>query len=72
MIILNVIDEAFRLKDYGVISSDFSKNDLIFFDILESISPQPDERVRNAALVLMAKYFESCDIFEDPQTQLDN
>jgi hypothetical protein len=40
--------------------------DLVFLDLLCSIAPDATHAVRNAALVLMAYFFESCDIFEDP------
>lgn len=46
--------------------------DLRFAYILEKISPQtnnpPIDRIRrDAALIIMAKYFETCDIFEEPR-----
>ena len=43
--------------------------DLIFFGVLEAIVPSglPGSRaLQDAALVVMAHYFEACDIFEDP------
>ncbi|MFA7708345.1 MAG: ABC-three component system protein [Candidatus Pacearchaeota archaeon] len=39
--------------------------DLIFFDILKKVMPKEDKYVQDAALVLMAYYFEACDIFEE-------
>jgi hypothetical protein len=43
--------------------------DRVFFAVLHAITP-PSERMRksvqDAALVVMAYYFEACDIFEDP------
>jgi hypothetical protein len=44
-----------------------NKNDLVFFDILDAIAPDQTQAVRNASLVVMAYFFESCDIFEDPK-----
>jgi hypothetical protein len=41
-------------------------NDLVFFDILESCTPKGSEFAQDSALVLMAYFFESCDIFDDP------
>lgn len=46
--------------------TDLSLNDLVFFDILDSITPGQSKRTQDAAIVLMAYFFESCDIFEDP------
>jgi len=48
--------------------------DLVFFDLLQRIIPESDgtashaQRVaaQEAAIVVMAFYFEACDIFEDP------
>lgn len=44
-----------------------SREDLIFTHILETSSPKNTIPVREAVLVLMAYFFESCDIFEDPR-----
>jgi len=43
-------------------------NDVIFFDILQqACGTKPENReIQNAVLVLMAYYFEHCDIFEEP------
>lgn len=48
-------------------------SDLVFFDLLGTITPplrdatnQQKSSVQEAALVVMAYYFEACDIFEDP------
>ena len=46
-----------------------SRADLIFFAILGAITPTSSSlksAVQNAALVVMAYYFEACDIFEGP------
>lgn len=55
-----------KTKDFGNISADISRGDLVFFDILASLVPNSSCSVEDAAIVLMTKYFESCDIFEDP------
>ncbi len=39
--------------------------DLIFFDILKKATPKKDKFIQDAVLVLMAYYFEACDIFEE-------
>jgi hypothetical protein len=43
-----------------------------FLEILARITPQTENRrkrkeLQEAALAIMAVFFESCDIFEDPQ-----
>lgn len=43
------------------------KNILTFFYILNKAMPQAEKRIQDAVLVLMAYYFESCDIFEEPK-----
>lgn len=53
-------------KDYGKVPADVSRGDLIFFEILKSITPDTSRSIENASIILMTKYFESCDIFEDP------
>jgi hypothetical protein len=45
-----------------------SQSDLVFLDILKSIAPNHNLPIWNAALVVMAYFFESCDIFEDPNS----
>lgn len=40
--------------------------DIIFFNILETISDSGNATAQDAALVLMAFFFEACDIFEKP------
>jgi hypothetical protein len=42
------------------------KADEVFFHILAEIVPDSQRQVKNEALILMAYYFEHCDIFEEP------
>lgn len=44
------------------------KENVVFVEILKRASPVQDSRVQHAALVLMAYFFEVCDIFEVPPT----
>ena len=53
-------------NEYSEASDDVSVGDLRFFYILNKISHSDNKNVQDAALVIMAYYFESCDIFEDP------
>lgn len=42
--------------------------DILFFDILKKATPKKDDKfVQDAVLVLMAYFFEACDIFEEPK-----
>jgi hypothetical protein len=43
------------------------KNDFVFFHILEKASPNKTKAIKDAVIVLMAYYFECCDIFEEPK-----
>jgi hypothetical protein len=47
-----------------------NSGDLIFFALLAAITPQPTAKSsQDAAMVLLAYFFESCDIYEDPAIQ---
>jgi len=65
----DTLNEMYRnalTKDWIENSVEVSRSDLVFFDILRSATPNDAEATQNAALVVMAYFFESCDIFEDP------
>ncbi len=43
------------------------QGDLIFFALLDRLSPRPlTKHTQDAAIVLMSYFFETCDIYEDP------
>ena len=44
--------------------------DLVFMKILDDIYPNGNVSIRNAIMILMAYYFESCDIFEKPEREV--
>ncbi len=47
---------------------DFDTNgDNIFWEIINQCSPKQEAPYQNAVIVIMSKYFESCDIFEEPR-----
>lgn len=53
-------------------SKQSSRSDLMFFDILNEMlptrtHPAQDAALQDAALVVMAYFFETCDVFEDPK-----
>lgn len=41
--------------------------DLIFWEIVKSGAPRQDQVCRDAIIIIMAKFFESCDIFKEPK-----
>ena len=45
-------------------------SDLVFMKVLDDIYPNGSVSIRSAILVLMAYYFESCDIFEKPEEEV--
>lgn len=42
------------------------KGDNIFWEIINTCSPKKENRYQMPVLTIMSKYFESCDIFEEP------
>jgi hypothetical protein len=44
-----------------------NKTNIIFTNLFNKISPRDNQSVKMAVLILMAYYFEACDIFEEPQ-----
>ena len=48
------------------VAGDVAPADLVFFSLLDRITPRNTRSVQDAALVLLAYFFESCDVFEDP------
>jgi len=70
----DTLNEMYRnalMKDWAENSAEVNRSDLVFFDILRSATPNDTEATQNAALVVMAYFFESCDIFEDPDHDED-
>jgi hypothetical protein len=66
----NTLNELYINKaklDFGTLSLTKNKSDQVFFEILKSTTPAQTEPAQNSALVLMAYFFESCDIFEEPR-----
>jgi hypothetical protein len=61
-----VFSEFYLIAKDSVPESIESKSDIIFEKIWDKASPRNTIPFRNAALVLMSHYFESCDIFEEP------
>ena len=47
-------------KDFNI------TGDNIFWELINRCSPKAEQAYQNAVVTIMAKYFESCDIFEEP------
>jgi len=65
--LLNQMYQQAITKYSGVAGREVNKSDLVFFDLLASIVPVETQAAQDASIVLMAFFFESCDIFEDPK-----
>lgn len=46
----------------------FNGDDL-FWSIVERLSPRDEQAYQTTVIIIMAKYFETCDIFEDPSLE---
>ena len=49
-------------------ASESGVGDRVFFRMLSDIAPKANKQVQDAAIVLIAYFFEKCDVFEDPTT----
>ena len=56
-----------RLREIYLTEKVNLHGDELFWKIVDMICPEQFYDHRNAAIVVMAKYFEACDIFEEPQ-----
>lgn len=61
------LKEIFK-KLYKDSSEILPSSDNIFFDILEKANPADNRQTQSCVLVLMAYFFEACDIFESPES----
>lgn len=63
--------DALRDKVNEVYSEEkelFDGDDL-FWSIVERLSPRDEQAYQTTVIIIMAKYFETCDIFEDPSQE---
>ncbi|CAC9510871.1 putative cytoplasmic protein [uncultured Gammaproteobacteria bacterium] len=51
---------------YIDLKSDYS-DDVLFWEIINKISPQQKPPFQTTVIILLAKYFETCDIFKEPE-----
>lgn len=65
----NFLADSLRDKMNNIYSQEKDKNngDNLFWAILNIVSPKEEQMYQTTAIVVMAKYFETCDIFEEPQ-----
>lgn len=60
---LTGVYQASKAKDWsGVVTND--PGDLIFWDMVKTCAPKNEAHVESAIITIIAKYFESCDVFE--------
>ncbi len=57
---------AARAADIDGNARNFPSGDRVFFRLLSQLTPQAERQVQDAAIVLIAYFFEKCDVFEDP------
>ena len=43
--------------------------DELFWTIVDRLSPRDEQIYQTTVIIIMAKYFETCDIFEDPSLE---
>ena len=58
--------EAARVDVNENAAPDACLGDRVFFLLLHDIAPQATKQVQDAGIVLIAYFFEKCDVFEDP------
>lgn len=58
-----------KLSEVYMAEKDKKSGDDLFFTMLNTLSPKQTQAYQNVVIVIMAKYFESCDIFEEPKEQ---
>jgi hypothetical protein len=56
-----------KMNEIYVIEKEHCIGDELFWRIVDTASPREDQAYQSAVIVIMAKYFEACDIFEPPQ-----
>ncbi len=64
-----MVDLKDRLKKVYLKNKHTFSGDDLFWEIVDICSPRGDYMCRSAIMVIIAKYFESCDIFEEPKKE---
>ena len=55
-----------KLNDIYIDEKANFSGDELFWNIVDKASPRNEQIYQTAVIVIMSKYFESCDIFEEP------
>ncbi len=64
---LKTVFSNLYIEGLGIYAEDIlERSDLIFDYVLKKASPRNHKAITDAVLILMAHYFESCDIYEEP------
>lgn len=58
-----------KLNDIYIESKQIAKGQELFWNIVDRVSPRNEKVFQETAMVIMAKYFETCDIFEEPSKE---
>ncbi|NLP13174.1 MAG: hypothetical protein GX383_01530 [Clostridium sp.] len=58
-----------RINEVYSEEKELCTGDELFWAIVYRLSPKPEQSYQIAVIVIMAKYFETCDIFEDPLSE---
>ncbi|GGH58414.1 hypothetical protein HNQ91_000420 [Filimonas zeae] len=53
-----------KVKEMEIESSDEYSGDYIFWTVIDECCPKKEVRYQHAVMTIIAKYFESCDVFE--------
>ncbi len=69
--IRNLLHDAYNEIRQSTVESplpDTRTGDQVFFQLLDSLVPKPSGQAQDAAIALIAFFFETCDVFEEPGT----
>jgi hypothetical protein len=61
-----------KMNELYISEKDSHTGDELFWAIVKTASPKAEMSYQAAVIVIMAKYFESCDIFERPTRRMEN
>lgn len=56
-----------KVRTIYIECSEKYSGDELFWEVVAKISPKPQSGIQAAVIILLAKYFETCDIFEEPK-----
>lgn len=58
-----------KLNEVYLKEKETASQDELFWKIVNLLSPKPQQIYQTTVIIIMAKYFESCDIFEEPMKE---